>query len=108
MPLDFYIESSSQMDSFRVSFFIFNFSGEHPVVRAVCGKILPFYPGGVFAWVSSPTTTVVDSKRDDVCNDRAWQELDGCVATSTTPSDAAEPVECSRRDTRRADGPPGH
>ena len=40
-----------------------------------------------------PSTTVVDRDASDVCNDRAWQALDGSVATWTTPSGAAEPVE---------------
>ena len=38
-------------------------------------------------------TTVVDRDASDVCNDRVWQELDGYVATWTTPNGAAEPVE---------------
>ncbi len=56
---------------------------------------------------SLPITTVVDNERDDVCNDRAWPELDDGVATWTTPSDAVEQADVYRPDTRRADGFPG-
>src|SRR6266568_5997542 len=44
MSLDFHIHRSSDVDEFLVSLLILNFSGEHPVVRAVCGEILLFYP----------------------------------------------------------------
>src|SRR5260370_36671756 len=58
----------------------------------------------LFLWSS---TTVVDNERDDVCNDKAWPELDDCVATLTTPSGAVEQADVYRPDTRRADGFPG-
>src|SRR6266446_2275145 len=54
MPLDFHIRGSSQMDQLLVPFFLFNFSGEHPVHRANCREIFLFHPGGAFVWVSPP------------------------------------------------------
>src|SRR2546429_3373464 len=54
VPLDFHIESTSQMHRLRVSFLVLDFPCKHPVVGALGREVFLPYPGRTLVRVSPP------------------------------------------------------